>query len=61
LTFSQTGEPGTLNSADVHEHVTAPPSGWINPKPVWLLNHFTVPVDILFSRSQRKTCAIRGK
>jgi hypothetical protein len=28
-----------------------PPSlGWIKPKPFWPLNHFTVPVGILFSK-----------
>jgi hypothetical protein len=29
-----------------------PSSGWINPKPFWALNHFTVPVVIAYlSRS----------
>jgi hypothetical protein len=29
--------------------------GWINPKPFWLLNHFTVPVVIVFSKAQART------
>src|ERR1700751_2375323 len=31
-----------------------PSFGWINPKPFWPLNHFTVPVAILFSKAHMR-------
>src|SRR6516165_1388342 len=39
LTLSQRPHPGALDCRNVYEHVGAPPSGWMKPKPFCALNH----------------------
>jgi hypothetical protein len=42
-------QTSALNGADVNKTSFAPSSGWMKPKPFWLLNHFTVPIAIVIS------------
>ena len=48
LAFSQRAQPGALNGADVDENVLAAVLGAMNPKPLVVLNHLTVPVAIVW-------------
>src|SRR5579863_8691102 len=60
VTFCPSASPESpaRSTALMCTNTSVPPSlGWMNPKPFWPLNHFTVPVVILFSKAHMRVFA----